>query len=159
VNRFRVNEPNVVFESFEEEIVLVNLDTGNYYSLRGTGPEIWRALADRLTPQEAAERLQSRFIGDTCTIVEAVSRLADRLVCEALLVEAPDAEPRECDPGPAVAKTPFTEPEIENYHDMQDLLMLDPIHDVDPKGWPLAKPEDLARTTDATSPEMANRDA
>src|SRR5258708_32276586 len=30
---FRINDPDVVFEAFDEEIVVVNLDTGDYYSI------------------------------------------------------------------------------------------------------------------------------
>ncbi len=33
----------------------------------------------------------------------------------------------------------FTEPTVHTYADMQDLLLLDPIHDVDETGWPNAK--------------------
>ena len=33
----------------------------------------------------------------------------------------------------------FTPPKVNKYSDMQDLLLLDPIHDVDEKGWPESK--------------------
>ncbi len=32
----------------------------------------------------------------------------------------------------------FEAPVLESYSDMQDLLLLDPIHDVDDAGWPVA---------------------
>lgn len=32
----------------------------------------------------------------------------------------------------------FPAPRLERYTDMQDLLLLDPIHDVDERGWPNA---------------------
>ena len=41
--------------------------------------------------------------------------------------------------GPAVTVVPG-EPVLEKYTDMQELLLLDPIHDVEEAGWPKAKP-------------------
>ena len=35
-------------------------------------------------------------------------------------------------------RAPFVAPELKRYADMQDLLLLDPVHDVDEKGWPNA---------------------
>jgi hypothetical protein len=43
-----------------------------------------------------------------------------------------------------VAKKPFTDPVIEIYTDLQDLLLLDPIHDVDDRGWPVFNPQAAA---------------
>ena len=38
------------------------------------------------------------------------------------------------------AKAVFQTPTLNADSDMEDLLLLDPIHDVDEKGWPQAKP-------------------
>ena len=34
----------------------------------------------------------------------------------------------------------FSPPVVEKYTDMQDLVLLDPVHEVDERGWPHAKP-------------------
>jgi len=139
MKRFRVNEPNVVFEAFDEEIVLVNLETGNYYSVRGTGPEIWLALARGCTAAEVTSDLQSHYTGDSGLISEAVSAFADALMAAELLVHAPERAEAASGHSEAIgASTPFEAPILESYSDMQDLLMLDPIHDVDAAGWPVA---------------------
>lgn len=140
MRRFRVNEPNVVFETFDEEIVAVNLDTGNYYSISGTGPTIWMDISGGLTSEEIVDRVQTRHSGDLRTIASDVAEFIERLIGEKLIVESFEAStPREVAPEHTSRKTPFEKPVIENYSDMQDLLMLDPIHDVDPAGWPVAK--------------------
>ena len=41
-----------------------------------------------------------------------------------------------------VEKTQFEFPIIEKFTDMQELLLLDPIHEVDEKGWPHQAAED-----------------
>jgi hypothetical protein len=35
----------------------------------------------------------------------------------------------------------WSSPVLSIYDDMQDLLLLDPIHDVDESGWPAIKPD------------------
>jgi hypothetical protein len=42
--------------------------------------------------------------------------------------------PMQLDPGPIEGK--FEAPVLQKYTDMQDLLLLDPIHDTDETGWP-----------------------
>lgn len=138
---FRVNEPNVVYETFDREIVMVNLDTGKYYSLSGTAPTIWSDLAEGYELDEITRRIHSRYSGELDAIGTAVAAFADRLVAEDLLVPTHDLVVRPHGPlvEPAGNKEPFEAPLVENYEDMQDLLMLDPIHDVDSAGWPVTK--------------------
>jgi Coenzyme PQQ synthesis protein D (PqqD) len=138
---FRVNEPDVVYETFDEEVVVVNLDTGKYYSLSGTGPAIWVDLVDGFGIDEIARRIQNRHIGEFGVFAAAVTAFADRLVNDKLLVRVGNAvsRPLIASEEPAAGKTPFAAPIIENYDDMQDLLRLDPIHEVDPAGWPVEK--------------------
>jgi len=138
---FRVNEPNVVYEIFDEEIIVVNLDAGNYYSISGTGRTIWIDLVGGCGINEIASRIQGRHTGEFDAIAAAVAAFADRLVNEELLVRAGDvvAWPRTASIEQAGDRTPFKPPSIEKYEDMQDLLGLDPIHDVDSAGWPVVK--------------------
>jgi hypothetical protein len=140
MRHFRVNEPNVVFEAFDEEIVAVNLDTGNYYSISGSGPKIWMDIANGLSSEEIVDHLQSCYIGEQDTIASGVATFVDRLIAEKLIVEASESLNRNAAAQELVVnKIPFEAPVIEDYSDMQDLLMLDPIHEVDPAGWPVAK--------------------
>ncbi len=41
---------------------------------------------------------------------------------------------------PPAIQGAFAPPRLQRYTDMQDLLLLDPIHDVDEVGWPVASP-------------------
>ena len=67
-------------------------------------------------------------------------RLLDAGVLRARDGTAP--APAAADDAPAdapAAKEPFRAPQIRAYTDMQDLLMIDPIHDVDETGWPVRR--------------------
>ena len=131
-----------MFEAFDEEIVVVNLDSGNYYSLSASGPHIWVDLANGFSLDEVVDRLGRRYAGERDVMSTTVRALITQLVDADLLVEATDV----ASPGDGMATVPesdapFQAPVVENYTDMQDLLLLDPIHDVDDAGWPAAKPK------------------
>ena len=138
---FRVNEPHVVYECFDEEIIVVNLDAGNYYSVSGTGRTIWIDLVNGFGIDEIACRIQGRHTGEFDVIAAAVTAFTERLVDEELLVQINDGVTRVQIRSfeQAGSRTPFKAPLIEKYEDMQDLLVLDPIHEVDSAGWPAAK--------------------
>lgn len=125
--RFEVNRPDVVDESVDGEVLIVHLGTGTYYSSRGAGDGAWQMLASGRTAAESAGPLGLTEAG--------VQAFLDELIAEGLL------RPRDSDldaapelsavPGPLV---------LEKYTDMQELLLLDPIHDVDDEaGWPNAR--------------------
>ena len=42
----RINTPNVVGEEFDSEVVVVNLDSGYYFSILGSAKDIWRTLVN-----------------------------------------------------------------------------------------------------------------
>jgi hypothetical protein len=84
-------------------------------------------------------RARAAWDGDAAQIETAVSALLDELLQERLVVLGDDAEAGRGAVGAgatsAVSRS-FTPPVLSRYTDMQDLLLLDPIHDVDETGWP-----------------------
>ena len=42
--RYKINEPDATAETFEGEVIVINLANGRYHSLRGTGAWLWQAL-------------------------------------------------------------------------------------------------------------------
>ena len=142
--RFRVNTPNVVAEAFDDEMVLVNLDNGSYYTLDKVGLDIWGQLEQRVGLDRIVYTVASTYDSDGADIEGAGSSFIEALQQEGLIVaaehdEAPPAEPsRTVSPAD---RCPFTAPVLQRYTDMQDLLLLDPIHEVDESGWPRVKPD------------------
>lgn len=148
--RIRINVPKVVHETIDGETIVLNLDKGNYYSLLGAGADIWKLIESGTPAREIVENMQRDYEGTKENIEAAVNRFLTELVQEGLSiyetahasddagfpqVRRPDA------PAGKVKKAVFNPPILNKYSDMQDLLLLDPIHDVDAEaGWPTSKP-------------------
>ena len=116
--------PDVVFEEFEEELVVLNLANGQYFGLNPSASMVWRALMDGADPATIT------VSGDSAPIAAFVQRLS------ALELVAPGD-----DAAKNAALNVDAGPTIEAYDDLADLIMADPFHDVESEvGWPkLAK--------------------
>ena len=142
---FRINSPDVINETIEGESVIINLNTGFYYSLDHVGAEIWEALFQQLSVATIITNLIRRYAASDHEIKNAVTELIDHLCEENLIVPLPEQDRNKTDISKASEQSsepkPFKKPVLNKFGDMQDLLLLDPIHEVDEAGWPHTKPE------------------
>jgi len=134
--RFRVNAPNVINEVIDGEAVIINLGSGDYFSLRGSGSYIWQAIDAGADVATIVASFTTAGLGTDAEVGPAVQGLVDQLVAEGLIV---------ADDGGATGPMParpdgdaFEPPALEKFTDMQDLILLDPVHEVDERGWPHA---------------------
>lgn len=137
--RFRVNAPDVLDESVDGEVLIVNLESGSYYSSGGTGDAIWRMIAAGASSSETVEAVIATYGAPREVVEVAVGSFTQELLAEQLLVElgCDGAAPQI--PALELTSESFVVPVLQKYTDMQDLLLLDPIHDVQPTGWPEAR--------------------
>jgi hypothetical protein len=139
-HRFRVNTPDVTHEVIDDEAVIINLESGHYYSLQGSGAEIWTLLAAQASIDEIVATLTRRYECEPSEARSAIDTLVGELRAENLIVSV-DRGPLH-DRSPADVSAPkatgraLERPALQKFTDMQELLLLDPIHDVDERGWP-----------------------
>lgn len=138
---YRPNTPAVVSERFDDEVILVNLSRGNYYSLRDSGALVWQEFEAGRSTDEIAAQLAGWFGVEAATVAGTLEPFVGRLLEEQLLVGGQEPNPQTATfDGSALAGQPFNPPLLEVYTDMQELLALDPIHDVNPnEGWPIRR--------------------
>jgi coenzyme PQQ synthesis protein D (PqqD) len=145
---FRANSPRVIFENIDGELILVHMEKGAYYTTDEVGASVWELIESRCTFAEIVETLAAQFDAAQDEIEVATTAFLRRLQEEDLIA---------CD-GPAgdrapvrrplpIAKRPFRAPDLLAYQDMQDMLALDPIHDVEATGWPMPRPDDDTLTS------------
>jgi len=143
---YRLNEPDASAEIFDEEVLAINLSTGHYHSIRGTGVAMWKLLITGCDEERIVQAMQATFAATPPTLETDVRGFVKQLVDGGLLVAHPgpvSAPPAAQAPSSEAAT--YSPPIFESHLDMQELLLIDPIHDVDVKvGWPLRGSSDEA---------------
>lgn len=144
--KFRINSPKVVHEMIDGEVVIVNLDRGDYYSLVKAGADIWEGLTKGVARVDILENMVDRYDTSRETMESAINELIKKLQLEELIVidQADESKPADTTNKPIetnanTEKLSFEIPTLQKYTDMEELLALDPIHEVDEMGWPNAK--------------------
>ena len=132
---YRLNDRELVSELLDGEVIIIHLQSGTYYSTLASGADIWHALLSGHSVEETADWLARGAEAERVHIAAEVTRFVSELVAENLILST-DSDPirRPDDLGTASA---FVTPELHKYTDMQELLLVDPIHEVTQEGWPL----------------------
>jgi hypothetical protein len=148
IGPLKVNSPTVVHEAIDGETIILNLDSGFYYSLVETGAKIWDLLASMNSADDVVKKMCLYYEGNDNEIDNTVHSFISELMAEGLIVSGQETDKAlSCDAGGVsqsderTIKIEFKPPALNKYSDMQDLLLLDPIHDVDVAGWPTIKPQ------------------
>jgi hypothetical protein len=138
-DRYCVNEPSVISEVIDGETIVLNFESGHYYSFNPTASEIWMRVCAGHPVAAATECVARRFAGDPATIQSEVAAFVRRLEQEQLIrpatAGAPSAATATGTPSDPVVAA-FASPDFEKFTDMEELLLLDPIHEVGDSGWP-----------------------
>jgi hypothetical protein len=132
------NNDSVVCEKFDDEAVLINFETGTYFSLRGTAPEIWTLIQSANTPGRIAERLRAEGPGAR----KAIETMLEQLVAQSCVLICDIDESGLGDISePLAGAKPFILPVVQAFHDLQELIVVDPVHEADANdGWPNRPP-------------------
>ncbi len=140
---YAIDPKSAAGEVIDGEAVIISHIFGTYYSAQGVGAEVWEFLEQGLSVAEMVHLLGARYDASAEAITESLNSFLSELAKHKLIVEretrsvngeleAPEAN--------GAALLPFSAPVLETYSDMQDIFLLDPIHDVDEaKGWPAQK--------------------
>jgi hypothetical protein len=146
-----VVEPWMTHERLDDQVMMINLETGAYFALERPAADCWSALSDGAGVDGIVAEVVAGFeVAPERARVDVEAFLAT-LVDEGIVRWATDA-PADVAPGgpapdpagdgtgaaPAGARGPYRPPQIEKHDDLEELLLLDPIHDVGPEGWPAA---------------------
>ncbi|HEX6490687.1 MAG TPA: PqqD family protein [Gaiellaceae bacterium] len=141
--RFRVNSPRVMHERIEGEIIVIDLATGSYYSLRESAAAIWTELERGAGEDEIVAALERTYEATPEELGSSVRALVEELSAEGLIEPAGENGASAADPAPPAEsgrRRAFGAPVLEKHTDMQDLILLDPVHEVDARGWPHPAP-------------------
>ena len=136
---FLFNESKVFEDYADAQYVILNYVTGEYYSFDKSSSSVLLALTSGCSCDAVVQALVQRY-GQDCGAKEKVDSLIDALTEQEIVLPGGGME------GDALSFVNDMEadtlPELgfERYTDVADLLLMDPIHEVDEAiGWPVPK--------------------
>lgn len=129
-----VNRGKIAHETIDDEVIIINLETGTYYSLVESAVPVWNVLEQGATREQVVDAIAAQFAAPRADVATAVNPFLDELVREQILVATDEPEIALTPAAPV--SYPFSAPTLARFTNMSDLLLLDPIHDVDEQGWP-----------------------
>ncbi len=134
---YKINDPDVSAEFFEEEALAINLKTGSYYSLRFSALPFWRLITDGVSFENTIDTLSKFYSIKQNDLLLEFSEFLKLLLENSLIKESTEYKTTNTIEWLDRSKKEYQKPILEAYSDMQDLLLIDPIHEVDVnKGWP-----------------------
>ena len=140
--RYAKFDNNILSDVFGEEVVLVNLDSGMYYSLRGSATQIWIRLFNQYSLFEILAELIQIYQVTENQLIDDINLFVTQLLELKIIKTANDAVRKEIDFISKDVLIDYSTPVVEIFSDMQEILLLDPVHDVDKSGWPISKNSD-----------------
>jgi hypothetical protein len=125
--RFHFNEQEIAAKVIDGEAIIINLATGNYYSMDNVGAFTWEKLVAGHSLHEVATAISAHYEVLYEQALTDVERLTTELLQESLLTESDTERATES----LVAtgsqqRLPYAPPVLNIYRDMGDLLALDP---------------------------------
>lgn len=141
--RFRIKRPQVIYETIDDEVIIVEFESGNYYNLDKAGADIWHMIESSTSVGKIIEGIAHLYKGTHAEIESVVCQIITELQRENLIIPYGIKEPEsiqeyimQAETCPETERPTFEAPVLKIYTDMQELLILDPIHEVDDTGWP-----------------------
>lgn len=138
--RFAINVADVTHQQDEHEALLIHFGTGRYFYTTGSGRDILELLERGVSVGDIVERLSDEQ--SPRELVEPqVMAFVEQLHEERLIVERRGEVEVDNAPSSEHPRS-FAPPRLVAHADLEDLLLLDPIHDVAHQGWPAYHPDD-----------------
>ncbi len=135
IKTWKVRSEGVTHQNIEGEVIAIHMARGTYHSLTGAAAVVWGEL---VSEPQSVETLNDAFDAAPKDSLQRLQALIEQLVEQDLV------EPADITAATSMNnRVAWEEPVMESFDDMQDLLLADPIHDVDERGWPsLASADD-----------------
>ena len=141
--RFKIAGSHIAHESFEDEIHLINFTTGLYYTIDKTGMYAWNLIKENRTIEYIAQKMLKHYDVNYALLKEVLFKFITDLRNAGLIVpDTSGGHPALEKEGPSETpanKIKFDTPKIQEFTDIKEILLLDPIHDVNELGWPHKK--------------------
>lgn len=140
ITSYVIDDANVSWERLAGEVIAIQLATGHYYSMGGVAADIWSLLTEESDVEAISQVLANHYQlpENSKTEIEhfLINARSVKLVKIAQQVsETPRLLPDD------FTRASWVTPILQEYTDLQDLILVDPVHDTKATGWPELKEE------------------
>jgi len=132
---FEIAGKFIISEVIEGEAIILNMNTGEYFSAENVGAEIWQHALAGHSYRAIVDSASAFYVGAPA-IVEKIDEFLVKAEAAKLLKREPALEVGSGNSGPRW-QSPYIDPELVSHAHVSDLMELDPIHEVAEAGWPL----------------------
>jgi hypothetical protein len=127
LDAFTVNREDVASGVIDDEVIIIRLSDGTYYSMDNVGARVWELLERPCDRPVVIQTIAEWFGAPVERVKGDVDELVQELLAERLIVVAEAASGT----GASVAEPPaelaaYESPRLNIYRDMGNLLALDP---------------------------------
>ena len=139
---YALNLPRMFYDVSENHAIIIDSGTGNYFLLNVLASKVFLYLTRGASPEELCTAL-SKVPGCPEDIQKRIEAFCEQLVSEEILnTDQSEQFDGETDAG-NFWFSEGAEFRMDKFADMADLIVADPIHDVDESyGWPVLKEGD-----------------
>lgn len=128
---YQIEQKAIVHETIDEEVVIINFASGNYYSLTGVGAFVWNILNHG--PSSIENIIYA--VMDSCDIQEEfiksdINSFFSELIREGLVKKLDLDSTSSLQRAEAIKKS-YQTPVLEIHTDMKEVIVLDPVHEID----------------------------
>lgn len=130
-----VDSANVSWEHVGGEVIAIQLSTGRYYNMTDSASAIWLILSNGASIETLSIKLRG-FYKDESLNLSGLKDFVSECIKSSLLVPIDVVNPDRDRELPDLKCDSWSVPQLNEYTDLQDLILVDPIHDVQESGWP-----------------------
>ena len=117
------NRDQIAAKVLDGEAILINLDTGVYYSLDGAGATLWQLVESGCPLEQLGAELADCYGVNQAQVEADITEVLGQMRQETLVLEGESEGPYV---RPETIPGQYARPELMIYRDMGDLLALDP---------------------------------
>lgn len=87
---YYIDQKRIVWKKTENEVVILNLNTGHYYTLKEAGLLIWDGVLEQKPIKEIALQLEKNYEIDYDSALRDTKECLDNLLTEQIMIPVPE---------------------------------------------------------------------
>lgn len=137
---YQLNTQTFASQVFAEEVIVLDVNQGTYFALSGNAPQAWPGLVSGEAIPNVAAGIAVHTGQEPGKVEADLSAFVVAMVEEKVLIPLGAGQPAQALASEEEYLSDYLGFVWDKHSDLDELLVLDPIHDVSPeKGWPHAQ--------------------